>query len=82
MLVRMTKPHIMAAVAGSQGYADESWARQARPPPPVGTRNDDARIIGTPTIVLTTMVRRGTEGIRAARMATVSAVPPICIIET
>ena len=60
--VMMAKPHIMAAVAGSQGYASESSARHASPPSATGTTSVVTRIIGTPNKAVTMMVRRGRRG--------------------
>ena len=74
--VTVVKLHIIEVVPGSQGKAGESRARQASPPSTVGTTNAVTTIIGAPTRRVTMTVRRGSDGINAARIATIMAIPP------
>src|SRR5450432_347741 len=67
--VMVAMVHSMIDVVGSHGKAPELAARQASPPPMAGTRALDNTIFGTPTMAVSVMVRRGDDGIRAARIA-------------
>src|SRR5687768_3367339 len=67
--VSVTKPHTMTSATGIQGYAPDPLGLHARPalsddkPTNVGVST-----IGTPTINVYRSVRRGDDGMSAARM--------------
>ena len=67
--VMLAMVHSMIDVVGSHGNAVESAARQASPPSTAGTRRLDSTILGMPMMTVTMIVRRGDDGIRAARIA-------------
>jgi hypothetical protein len=77
----IVKPHMMTRFVGSQGKPPESAARRTNPPSAVGTTKAFTRIVGVPNRAVRAMVRRGRDGIRAARMASSIAIPPSCISE-
>ena len=78
--VMTPKPQIMTRLAGSHGYAPESNVRHASPPP-IGTTTVVTRIIGTPNNAVTMTVRRGEDGMSAARIATIIDMPHSCNID-
>ena len=80
--VMIAMPHITTAFAGNQGKAAESSPRHASRPCADGTNAADTRICGAPMMAVMTIVRRGRDGISAARIATNMTVPISSIIVT
>ena len=80
--VMIAMPHITTAFAGNQGKAAESSRRHASLPWEAGTNAADTRIWGAPMMAVMMIVRRGGDGIRAARIATNMTVPISSIIVT
>ena len=78
----MVKPQMINKAAGSHGKAPESSPRHASPSPGTGTTSAVTTIIGTANAAVTRMVRRGDEGISAARIAIINPMPPSCSIDT
>src|SRR6478609_1890142 len=75
VLVTTTKHQTITSAAGNQGNAGESRARQANPPAAAGTSNVGVKMLGTPIIAVYNTVRRGDEGMSAARTRIISAEP-------
>ena len=80
--VMMPKPQMISIVLGSHGKTPESSARHTSPSPVKGSNATVTRIIGAPIKAVTSAVRRGEDGMSAARMAIIIAMPLNCSIDT
>src|SRR5688572_8807120 len=73
--VAITNPHTITSPIGIHGNAAESSARRVSPPARSGVTNVGVRIVGTPARAEYSSVRRGDDGINAARIVIINAEP-------